>query len=138
MKDCVYCEIARKKRDLTILHEDEQFLVFLEENPACYGHLVLIPKEHDINLMTMDADKAAEMMRLAQQWARNLCRSKTWDGANIRLDVGECAGQAVSHCSVHIIPRVGTDGFFNNWRKLAYDSTEHRQEVIDDILKRAE
>ena len=136
MDDCIYCKIINGEIKVPIVYEDDTILVFLEQSPSCYGHSIIVPKAHEVSLTAVPAETASAMLHYSQELGRAMCRTKTWDGFNLRIDNGECAGQVVSHCAMHVIPRVGTDGFYNNWRKLAYDSVEHSQDVLDHIQER--
>ncbi len=44
MNDTIFGKIIRKEIPATIIYEDEQFLSFMDINPASKGHILLIPK----------------------------------------------------------------------------------------------
>jgi len=44
MNDTIFGKIIRKEIPAAIVYEDEQFLAFMDINPASKGHILLIPK----------------------------------------------------------------------------------------------
>ncbi|HUS59837.1 MAG TPA: HIT domain-containing protein [Nevskiaceae bacterium] len=46
MNDCVFCKIAAKEKKEDILYEDEDIVVFADNNPRAKTHLLITPKTH--------------------------------------------------------------------------------------------
>ena len=135
LDDCIYCKIANKEFPATVIYEDDLTMCFLEKNPVNPGHCIVISKEHYTSATWVEPETLAAMMDTAQKAGRALNRLKQWDGFNIIMQNGECAGQMVRHAHFHVIPRVGTDGFFLNWRKQE-PSAELLQEVADELIEK--
>ena len=58
--DCVFCKIAAGQLPAHTLYEDERVLAFLDIQPGCEGHSLVIPKAHAENFFTLeDADRDA-------------------------------------------------------------------------------
>jgi histidine triad (HIT) family protein len=53
-----------------------------------------------------------------------LRRGLDYDGFNLHLADGTCAGQVVMHAHLHVVPRGAEDGFHWNWRQLKYEDNE--------------
>jgi len=46
MDDCVFCKIGKGEIPCFKIYEDEKFIAFLDIEPWCEGHTLVIPKEH--------------------------------------------------------------------------------------------
>ncbi len=45
-EDCVFCRIVRHEVPAAVIYEDDDFIAFLDINPACEGQSLVIPKKH--------------------------------------------------------------------------------------------
>lgn len=135
IEECIYCKVAQDEIAVKVIYEDELTVCFLEENPINPGHCVVTTKEHYTSVTEMAPEVLAAMSATAQKAGRALNRLKQWDGFNIVMQNGECAGQMIRHAHFHIIPRVGTDGFYFNWRKQAL-SDEVMQSTADELIEK--
>ena len=70
------------------------------------GHLLVIPKRHAENYLSLTQDELLACDGLLRK-LRDDFRDKdsSVDGFNIGMNAGEVAGQTVSHCHIHLIPR---------------------------------
>ena len=112
MKDdnCIFCKIANGTIPSRTLHEDEDFRVILDLNPATKGHALILPKEHFKNLYEIDDSTASKALVLARDMAVNMTEKVGCDGFNIIQNNNEVAGQTVFHFHIHLIPRYNDDG----------------------------
>ena len=55
-ENCLFCLIAKKKVNSSVLAEDEKLLAFLDINPISKGHALIITKKHYDNLFDIDND----------------------------------------------------------------------------------
>lgn len=46
MNECVFCKIGKEEIPCHKVYEDENFIAFLDIEPWCEGHTLVIPKEH--------------------------------------------------------------------------------------------
>ena len=77
--------------------------------PVSPGHALLIPRRHVaswFDATPQERTELTEAIAVAQQAIR---QRHSPDGFNIGVNVGEAAGQTVSHLHVHIIPRYDGD-----------------------------
>ena len=44
--DCIFCKIVNGTIPSKVIFEDNLVMVFMDNNPAVNGHLLIIPKEH--------------------------------------------------------------------------------------------
>ena len=49
-KDCIFCKIINGEIPSTKVYEDDEFLAFMDINPAVRGHTLVIPKYHCRNI----------------------------------------------------------------------------------------
>ena len=123
MENCLYCQIE----DHITIFENDKFTAFLAPFPVNHGHIILTTKEHCNSLTLLSDEDYSEFHLIARKLARALIKTKEYDGFNLIHNHGECAGQESGHTSMHIIPRIGTDGFYLNWRQLPSQSKELNQ-----------
>ena len=135
MKDCVFCKISRGEIEAVKVFENEDIPAFLDIAPINAGHTIIIPKEHHESLSTLDPSIKLQLIDIAGKIGQAMIRTSECDGYNLHLSHGECAGQAIKHCHIHVIPRAGTDGFYWNWRSLQYNTGE-AQQIADKIKSR--
>ncbi len=102
---CVFCDDIIKKRDGTIIHEDQDTLVFMDYAPVEDGHILVIPKKHFENIFDIDEENYLRVHNLVRKISSILVSSLKADGLNIGQNNGACANQVVMHYHVHMIPR---------------------------------
>ena len=100
---CIFCRIARGDIPSKKVHEDDEIIVFHDIHPAAPVHLLMVPKEHVENLMTMEGRHEAllgRMLALAPRLARE---QGATDGFRIVINNGPDGGQEVYHLHVHVL-----------------------------------
>ncbi len=100
---CIFCE-AFKSRE--IIEENEYCLAFLDGYPVTRGHTLIIPKRHVVDyfeMFEMERTASNDLIRIIRK--ELLSQDSTIKGFNIGVNIGECAGQTVDHCHIHLIPR---------------------------------
>jgi len=115
MADCIFCKIASGEIPAATVWEDDRTVAFLDINPLAEGHLLVAPKAHAERLTDLDPDAAAALFRRAPVLAAAVVAAVGAEGFNILQNNGSCAGQAVEHVHVHIIPRRPGDGLGYRW-----------------------
>ncbi len=136
MKDCIFCKIIAGEIPSTKVYEDELVLAFLDIAPINPGHILVIPKEHHTGSSTIPEEIAGRMFRIGSRIGVALKRALDYDGFNLHLADGTCAGQVVMHAHLHIVPRGAEDGFRWNWRQMPYASDTERDDVLAKILEK--
>lgn len=130
-EDCIFCKIADKEADATVVYEDPHTLAFLDIHPLNPGHTLVIPKKHYANMLEMPSEDAQRVFSTVHKIMRSVQKASAADGISIGQSNGRAASQEVFHMHVHIIPRFTHEmmsGFPNR-------KTTHRNE-LDDIGKR--
>ena len=109
---CVFCGLIRGEGEVTVVHEDERTIAFLDIQPIVRGHLLVAPRVHAASLTDLDPEDGAAVFRAGQLAAAALRASGLrCEGVNLFLADGEAAGQDVFHAHLHVIPRHAGDGF---------------------------
>jgi diadenosine tetraphosphate (Ap4A) HIT family hydrolase len=102
-QNCPFCRPDGNlfENDLAYVHPDKY--------PVNPGHLLIIPKRHVADFfLTTELEKAALLSLLDE--AKNYLDDKHAPaGYNVGINVGEVAGQTISHVHVHLIPRYQGD-----------------------------
>jgi histidine triad (HIT) family protein len=135
MIDCVFCKIINGEIPAYKVYENDYVLAFLDIAPITKGHTLVIPKTHQESVSALDPQFQSEMMQVASSIGRALTKVDEYDGFNLHLSNGECAGQVVPHAHLHVVPRSGTDGFYWNSRNLDYQDGEQSQ-MLDKIQQK--
>ncbi len=101
MNDTIFGKIIRKEIPATTVYEDEQFLAFMDINPASKGHILLIPKEQYKWMQDVPDQLIAAIFIKAKELM--LILKKALDADYIQLAV---VGNEVPHFHIHLIPRM--------------------------------
>ena len=88
----------------------------MDIHPIQRGHVLIIPRQHYLNIMDMPEDVALHMTRLASKLTVGLTQEDSQsqfrcDGANLLWNNGRAAWQTVLHAHLHVIPRRRGDSF---------------------------
>ena len=103
--DCVFCRIVSGRASADIVFEDDSTLAFMDIDPGADGHVLVIPKEHSVDLLSIPASDLAATTLAAQRIARALRHDMGADGVNLLNCSGAAAWQTVFHFHLHVIPR---------------------------------
>ncbi|MDD5726984.1 MAG: HIT domain-containing protein [Victivallales bacterium] len=124
MSDCIFCKIIAGDIPSTRIYEDELIFAFLDISPINRGHVLVIPRQHYAASSSIPENVAGRMFHVGSRIGVALRRSLDYEGFNLHLADGSCAGQVVMHAHLHVVPRGIEDGFHWNWRQLKYAAGE--------------
>ena len=124
MNTCIYCKITSGATSAREIYRDDELLVFLDPSPVNPGHCVVLPIRHHASMFSLEPSLRHRLFDLAFRLGRALAKHPDSDCFNLHHAHGEHAGQAIRHAAVHLIPRVGTDGFAFGWRMLSRPANE--------------
>jgi histidine triad (HIT) family protein len=122
--DCLFCKIAAGDIPATRVYEDERTIAFMDINPGTRGHLLVIPREHAVDLLTVDAEDLAACARTAKTMAARVSEKLGADGVNLLNSCGAAAWQTIFHFHVHVIPRYSNDPLQLPWQPAPGDRDE--------------
>lgn len=98
---CLFCNNDNKK-----LFETKNAYVIYDKYPVTKNHTLIIPKRHVESYFDLTAEEYADCMVLIKTSQKTLCELDTAiSGFNIGVNDGSDAGQTISHCHIHLIPR---------------------------------
>jgi histidine triad (HIT) family protein len=105
MNDTIFGKVIRKEIPATIVYEDQQFLAFMDINPAAKGHLLLIPKEQYAWMQDVPDQLIKDIFIKAKELM--IVLKKVLAADYIQLAI---VGEEVPHFHIHLIPRkIGDD-----------------------------
>ena len=111
--DCIFCKIASGEIPSEFVYEDELVVAFKDLNPVAPVHVLIVPKEHKVNLSEYtEGDEAllGHILLTAAGIAKKLGLEE--NGYRVITNAGPDAGQSVFHTHFHLI----------GGRKLRFDA----------------
>lgn len=131
MDDCIFCKIINKELESNILYEDDNFLAILDVFPSTFGHTLVIPKEHVVNLLDANDTTLHNALSVVQLVTTRLSILLDTPDFNILHNCGTNAGQVVKHLHIHIIPRYENDGLNITFNPTPFDKDKSAQLLKD-------
>jgi histidine triad (HIT) family protein len=101
----VFAKILRGELPAHKIYEDADTFAFMDIMPRGDGHALVIPKTPARNLLDVDFDSLAAVMRTAQKVARAAMKAFDADGVTVQQFNESAGGQVVFHLHVHVLPR---------------------------------
>ena len=118
--DCIFCQIIEDKIPAEKVHDDDDVVAFLDINPVAPGHTLILPKKHHETLLDMPAELMQKVSAVSQKIAAAVKKATEAEGFNYLANNHKCAGQAIPHAHIHIIPRAERDGLGYRWKTGSY------------------
>jgi histidine triad (HIT) family protein len=113
--DCIFCKILTGEIPATIVGEDERTVTFMDINPATRGHMLVIPRAHAEDLLSVDPEDL-QAVALASQHQAVIAKERLGaEGVNLVNSCGAVAWQTVFHFHMHVIPRYADDPLRLPW-----------------------
>ena len=103
-ENCIFCKIANKEIPSNFVYEDELVVAFNDLNPVAPTHVLIVPKEHKLNLSqyTKEDEKLlGHILVVAAHIARELGLEES--GYRVISNAGPDAGQSVMHTHFHLL-----------------------------------
>ena len=66
-EDCIFCKIIKGECPSYKIYEDDDTLAFLSIGNDCYGHTLVIPKKHCVNVLDCDDEILAKVMKTVKK-----------------------------------------------------------------------
>jgi len=101
--DCLFCRIIRGEIPAKKVYEDKETFVFEDIDPKAPTHVLIVPKEHIVDLKEAkpeDAEIIGKLHLVAAQIARN---RKIETSYRTVFNVGPGSGQSVFHLHLHLL-----------------------------------
>ena len=103
MMDCIFCKIINNEIPSYTVYEDEIVKVFLDVNPSSNGHMLIVPKNHTLDLDTIDSNTLIHIMDIAKQMKKLVEDRLHAEGVTLMQNNG--IAQDVKHFHLHVIPK---------------------------------
>jgi len=125
MDDCIFCKIIKGEIPCYKIYEDDDTLAFLDIAKEHYGHTLVVPKKHYINILDCDGESLKKVILAVQKISKHYVTNCGFKGVNV-LNANELeAGQSVFHLHFHVIPRLDENKF---------DLFPHKNDVVKEEL----
>lgn len=92
-----------------VLFENELAYAKPDKYPVNPGHLLIIPKRHVADFFLTTEEEKVALLSLLDKAKQFLDGKHAPAGYNVGINVGEVAGQTISHVHLHLIPRYQDD-----------------------------
>lgn len=107
MSECVFCD--KNKIATDFVYEDNLVMAFMDSEPINEGHILVIPKEHYLDIDEVPDKILAHMMIVSKKIVSALKEIYKPNGYSIMQNGGEF--NDIGHFHLHIFPRYTGDGF---------------------------
>lgn len=123
MSDCIFCKIINGELPCVKVYEDADVMAFLDIHPVNFGHTLVVPKVHYINIFDTPADVLGKLMAVVKKITPAILKATGTNSFNLGVNNGAPAGQVIFHTHFHIMPRYDGDGY-KMWGAKAYGPGE--------------
>ncbi|MFD0677570.1 MULTISPECIES: HIT family protein [unclassified Paenibacillus] len=131
---CLGCRIANgNEPNLNMVYENELVACVLDIAPFNEGHLLILPKEHYLDVEEMDTETAYAVMDASIKLSKVIKKVFAPDGITICQNGGSF--NDLTHYHMHLIPRFEGDGFSWSEPLHPYDAGNHLKETKERMLK---
>ena len=104
-QESLFCSIAAGDTPSEIVYRDDQVVAIKDINPQAPVHVLLIPREHNLESLNdaskLDLTELGHLLYTAAKVANQLDIAET--GYRVVINTGERAGQSVQHLHVHVL-----------------------------------
>ena len=132
---CVFCKIVKKEIPARVVHENHDFVGFLDIQPKSCGHVVIVSKRHVADMIELDVAEQNSLNDVLRELCMRMRKKLGATGYTVVCSNGVSSGQAVPHFSMHVIPT-----YANNAVELPVLSLIQAQKVpgfvMDDVVKK--
>ena len=102
--NCVFCRIIAGEEMVSIVHEDDRAVAFMDIQPASPGHVLVVSRAHHQDLFSTPDDLAGHCLSVAKQLAAGIKEATGAAALNVFSANGRAGGQDVPHFHLHLIP----------------------------------
>lgn len=103
-QSCVFCRIIDGEEMVSLVHEDDLALAFLDIQPMSPGHTLVVSRHHYETLFDLPESLAAHCLGVARRIAPGLAQAMGARAVNLFCANGRAGGQDVMHFHLHLIP----------------------------------
>lgn len=120
MNDCIFCKIIKNEAPSKTIYEDDLIKVIMNINPSTDGHLLVIPKEHYVNIMDIKEEIISHSFQIIRDKLYPLLKEKL-NCEGLTIAENNELGQEIRHFHIHLTPRYPNDNveFVYNKEKIS-------------------
>lgn len=108
--ECIFCHAIKEEQ---ILMETENYKVVLDIDPIQMGHLLIISKNHLMDIREIATPQLIELIELEKSIISILENDFSVTGASVIQNNGRIMDEG-THFHVHVVPRYDDDQFWGN------------------------
>jgi histidine triad (HIT) family protein len=101
--DCLFCKIVAREIPADIIHETAMSLAFRDIEAQAPAHLLVIPKEHQPDVVALGASSPAGLTDLIEAVGAVAALEGLNAGYRSVFNTGALAQQSVFHAHVHVL-----------------------------------
>ena len=101
--DCLFCRIVAREIPAEIIHETPTTLAFRDIEPQAPTHVLVIPKEHQPDVVALGVSSPQAMVELFEAVGAVATREGLEAGYRSVFNTGALAHQMVFHAHVHVL-----------------------------------
>ena len=131
--DCIFCKIVAGEIPAVKLLDDDKVLAFMDINPACRGHILVVPKNHAENIFEISEADLSAVMGAVKRCAVAVKNALGAEGVTVLQLNGTASDQMVPHLHVHIMPRWKDDGLTVSRWEMKTGDVEELQEIARKV-----
>ena len=104
-QSCLFCSIAAKDTPADFIYQDDQVVVIKDINPQAPVHVLVIPREHNLeslnDMSKLDLSLMGHLLYVAAKVANQMDIAES--GYRVVINTGDAAGQSVPHLHAHVL-----------------------------------
>ena len=104
-QSCIFCSIVAGDVPAEVVYQDEQVVAIKDANPQAPVHVLLIPREHNLESLNdaskLDVSLLGHLLYTAAKVANQMDIAES--GYRVVINNAEAAGQSVPHLHVHVL-----------------------------------
>ena len=108
MNDCIFCKIINGELPSKTVYEDDLIKVIMNINPSSNGHLLVLPKEHYVNILDVPEEIVNHSFKVIRDNLYPMLKEKL-DCLGLTIAENNELGQEIRHFHIHLTPRYEND-----------------------------
>lgn len=126
MNDCIFCKIIKGELPSKTIYEDEIVKVIMSIDPITNGHLLVLPKEHCVNILDVKENFLTHSFKIIRDTLYPLLKEKL-NCEGLTLAENNFLGQEIRHFHIHLVPRYEND-------KADFAGNKDMLNELDDVF----
>ena len=122
MNDCIFCKIINGELPSKTVYEDDLIKVIMNINPSSNGHLLVLPKEHYVNILDVPKEIVSHSFKVIRDNLYPMLKEKL-ECLGLTIAENNELGQEIRHFHIHLTPRYENDNVDFSYNK----------DMLDDI-----